>query len=107
MAIAVEALASSPVFFSTVLDYARGMVSMYGDNPRLASIFASQQRWLMAQSGPALHHDRDPQDLSSGLYSGRFINYVVANDIASRNTADRSRVRKRNPCERRGGDARP
>ncbi|MGO4622803.1 hypothetical protein AB4Z34_08265 [Ensifer sp. 2YAB10] len=87
MAIAVEALASSPVFFSAVLDYARGMVSMYGDNPRLASIFASQQRWLMAQSGLALHHDRDPEDLFSGLYSGRFINYAVANDIASRNTA--------------------
>ncbi|HEV7305535.1 hypothetical protein [Ensifer sp.] len=87
MAFAVEALASNPAFFGAVLNYARGMVSMYVENPRLASIFASQQRWLMAQAGIALHHDRDPADASSGLYSGRFIGYVVANGIASRNTA--------------------
>lgn len=87
MPIAVEALASSPVFFNAVLGYARGMVTMYADNPRLASIFASQQRWLMAQSGLALHHDHTPGNPSTGLYSGRFIDYVVANEIASRNTA--------------------
>lgn len=87
MALSVEALASSAGFFNAVLSYARGMVAMYGANPRLASIFASQQRWLMAQSGLALYHERDPQDPASGLYSGRFIDYVVANAIASRNTA--------------------
>ncbi|OCP09243.1 MULTISPECIES: hypothetical protein [unclassified Ensifer] len=87
MAISVEVLASSPAFFSAVLNYARGMVAIYAENPRLASIFSSQQRWLMAQSGLALYHDRAPDDPSSGLYSGRFINYAVENDIASRNTA--------------------
>ncbi|WP_246764972.1 hypothetical protein [Ensifer sp. PDNC004] len=87
MAVSVKVLASSPAFFSAVLSYARGMVEMYAANPRLASIFASQQRWLMAQSGLALYHDRDPDDPSSGLYSGRFINYAVMHGIASRNTA--------------------
>lgn len=87
MAISVEALASNAGFFSAVLSYARGMVAMYGANPRLASIFASQQRWLMAQSGLALYHERNPHDPASGLYSGRFIDYIVANEIASRNTA--------------------
>ncbi|WP_457583957.1 hypothetical protein [Ensifer canadensis] len=87
MAISVEALASSAGFFSAVLSYARGMIALYAENPRLASIFASQQRWLMAQSGLALYHERDPQDPASGLYSGRFINYIVENEIASRNTA--------------------
>ncbi|WP_312365796.1 hypothetical protein [Ensifer sp.] len=87
MAISVEALASNAGFFNAVLSYARGMVAMYGANPRLASIFASQQRWLMAQSGLALYHERNPQDPASGLYSGRFIDYIVANEIASRNTA--------------------
>lgn len=87
MALSVDALASSAGFFNAVLSYARGMVAMYGANPRLASIFASQQRWLMAQSGLALYHERDPQDPASGLYSGRFIDYIVANEIASRNTA--------------------
>ncbi len=51
MAISVKVLASSPAFFGAVLSYARGTVEMYAANPRLASIFASQQRWLMAQSG--------------------------------------------------------
>lgn len=87
MALSVEALASSAGFFNAVLSYARGMVEMYGANPRLASIFASQQRWLMAQSGLALYHERDPQDPASGFYSGRFVDYIVANAIASRNTA--------------------
>ncbi len=60
---------------------------MFSENPRLTSIFASQQRWLMAQAGLALHYDRDPADPATGLYAGRFVSTAVAHGIASRNTA--------------------
>ncbi len=62
------------------------MLAIYRDSPRIASIFASQQRWLMAHAGFALHYGY-PGDTRKGLYSGRFVEFVVGNKIASRNTA--------------------
>lgn len=62
------------------------MLTIYRDSPRIASIFASQQRWLMAHAGFGLHYGY-PDDTKKGLYSGRFVEFVVGNKIASRNTA--------------------
>lgn len=66
---------------------ARDMTIMFSENPRLTSIFASQQRWLMAQAGLALHYDRNEADPATGLYSRRFVGVAIAHGIASRNTA--------------------
>lgn len=87
MTFAAKDLAASSDFFSAMRLCAREMTAMFSENPRQASIFASQQRWLMAQAGFALHYDRDPADPSSGLYAGRFVAQAVAHGIASRNTA--------------------
>jgi hypothetical protein len=62
------------------------MLAIYRESPRIASIFAAQQRWLMAHAGFALHYGY-PSEPKLGLYSGRFITFVVNHKIASRNTA--------------------
>ncbi len=80
-------LATSPDFFSAMRVCAREMTIMFSENPRLMSVFASQQRWLMAQAGLALHYDRNPADPATDLYAGRFVSTAVAHGIASRNTA--------------------
>ncbi len=83
----VSSLAHDPAFFHVVLHHVRRVVSLYGVNPRLYSVFASKQRWLMAQIGFALHHRRDPTDPTTGLTIGVFTETVQAHGVASRNTA--------------------
>ncbi len=82
----IENFLESDAFFVAVLHCAREMLAIYRESPRIASIFAAQQRWLMAHAGFALHFGY-PGEPKLGLYSGRFIAFVVANKIASRNTA--------------------
>jgi hypothetical protein len=82
----VEEFLDSDAFFALVLECAREMLAIYRESPRIASIFAAQQRWLMAQSGFALYFGY-PDDPKRGLYSGRFIAFAIEKKIASRNTA--------------------
>jgi hypothetical protein len=82
----VEDFLSDDAFFVAVLHCAHEMLAIYRESPRIASIFAAQQRWLMAHSGFALHYGY-PGETRAALYSGRFISFVVSHKIASRNTA--------------------
>lgn len=86
MAYTAENLAANDRFLAAILHCADQMLAIYRESPRIASIFAAQQRWLMAHTGFALHYGY-PDDRRSGLYSGRFVDFAVKNDIASRNTA--------------------
>jgi hypothetical protein len=81
-----ENLSKNHLFFAAVIRFANEMQSIYSEAPRIASIFAAKQRWLMAQAGFALHWGY-PDDGKKGLYAGRFIDFAVKNKIASRNTA--------------------
>ncbi|MEF0943526.1 hypothetical protein [Rhizobium sp. BR 362] len=47
---------------------------------------ASQQRWLLAHSGFALFLGC-ADNPTPGLYSGRFMDFAMKQEIASRNTA--------------------
>ncbi|MBB5573264.1 hypothetical protein [Rhizobium paranaense] len=86
MSFVAEELASDLRFFTIVLGCSREMVAAYVGNPRMSSVFASQQRWLMAQAGLGLHYggiDGEPP----GFYARRFVDYVLKHEIASHNTA--------------------
>ncbi|MBW9062637.1 hypothetical protein JNB71_04850 [Rhizobium herbae] len=87
MSLAAPDLVSSSAFFAAMRRLAVELTTMYDENPRLMSIFASHQRWLMAQLGLSLHYGRDPGDPAKGLYVGRFVSAAVEHGIASRNTA--------------------
>ncbi|MDE1994148.1 MAG: hypothetical protein KGI75_16715 [Rhizobiaceae bacterium] len=86
MALTAENLGSNLNFLMSVLGYARTMVTAYTENPRMSSVFASQQRWLMAQAGYALHFRATGHE-QQGLYARRFVDYVLKHEIASHNTA--------------------
>ncbi|MDO3431594.1 hypothetical protein QWJ46_02750 [Rhizobium sp. CBN3] len=87
MAFTAENLAADDRFLAAILDCANQLLAIYRESPRIASIFAAQQRWLMAHAGFALHYGHPDDGQSGGLYSGRFVDFAVKNDIASRNTA--------------------
>jgi hypothetical protein len=64
------------------------LLDTYEANPRASSVFATQQRWLMAHAGLALHFRRDPADERGGLTAARFLDVIARHRVASRNTAD-------------------
>ncbi|ARQ11058.1 hypothetical protein NXC12_CH03066 [Rhizobium etli] len=87
MAFTAENLAADDRFLAAILHCANQLLAIYRESPRIASIFAAQQRWLLAHAGFALHYGHPDDGQSGGLYSGRFVDFAVKNDIASRNTA--------------------
>ncbi|AGB71867.1 MULTISPECIES: hypothetical protein [Rhizobium] len=86
MSLSTKELTQNPNFFPEILDYTREILSTYDRNQHVCSVFASQQRWLMALAGFALYCggiDGEPP----GIHANRFANYIVEHEIASHNTA--------------------
>lgn len=88
MTLTLEDIADHPALHRSVRVQAQTMNQIYGTNPRLSSVFATQQRWLMAHIGLALHFRRAPDDYRKELTMARFIDVIRQNSVASRNTAD-------------------
>ncbi|PZM13736.1 hypothetical protein [Rhizobium tubonense] len=86
MAFTAKDLASSDHFLTAILRCANELIAIYKESPRIASIFAAQQRWLMAHAGFALYYGY-PDEPGSALYAARFVSLVLKQRIASRNTA--------------------
>jgi hypothetical protein len=79
-------LRANQKFLSAILQCAHQLIAIYLENPRIASIFAAQQRWLLAHAGFALHYGY-PDEPGTGLYAARYVDLVLKHRIASRNTA--------------------
>ncbi|QKC88902.1 hypothetical protein EB230_10955 [Mesorhizobium sp. NZP2234] len=88
MALTLEEIADHPALHRCIRVQAEAMNQTYEMNPRLASVFATQQRWLMAHIGLALHFRREPDDYRKELTTARFLDAIRQNSVASRNTAD-------------------
>ncbi|TJX11433.1 MAG: hypothetical protein E5W21_37320, partial [Mesorhizobium sp.] len=71
-----------------VQEQSRALIQIYETSPRLAAIFATQQRWLMGHVGLALHFRRNPNDHHTALTLARFLKVIRQNSVASRNTAE-------------------
>lgn len=82
-----EDIAGHPALPACVRAQAMAMQQAYQGNPRASSVFATQQRWLMAHIGLALHFRRDPSDYRKELTAARFADVTVQHAVASRNTA--------------------
>lgn len=87
-ALNLEEIASHPALHRYVQEQSQSLIRIYEETPRLASIFATQQRWLMAHVGLSMHFRRDPNDRRKELTVSRFTEIVYKNAVASRNTAD-------------------
>ncbi|TPL12421.1 hypothetical protein FJ938_00690 [Mesorhizobium sp. B2-4-14] len=88
IALHLEDIAAHPALHRYVQEQSQSLIRIYEESPRLASIFATQQRWLMGHVGLAMHFRRDPNDRRKELTVSRFIEVVHRNAVASRNTAD-------------------
>ncbi|TPI35873.1 hypothetical protein FJ414_17660 [Mesorhizobium sp. B3-1-6] len=86
-ALTYEDIAGHPALPACVRAQAMAMQQAYQGNPRASSVFATQQRWLMAHIGLALHFRRDPSDYRKELTAARFADVTVQHAVASRNTA--------------------
>jgi hypothetical protein len=88
MALKAEDIAGHPALHRAVQAQSRALIEIFETSPRLAAVFATQQRWLMGHVGLALHFRRDPRDRHTALTTARFIEAIRRDSVASRNTAE-------------------
>ena len=84
MALNVEEIFRHPELSAILRGQARNLLAVHDAAPRVSSVFATQQRWLLAHMALALlFRERD-----AGLRISVFLEKVVKHQVASRNTAD-------------------
>ncbi len=88
MPLSAAEIARHPAALRCVQEQGRALIHIYETSPRLAAVFATQQRWLLGHVGLALHFRRDPSDRRTEMTIARFIEVVRRNSVASRNTAE-------------------
>lgn len=88
MALTKEEIAFHPTLHDGIRAQSRTLLEAFEANPRVSSVFATQQRWLMAHAALALYFRRDVGDERSGFSAARFLDVVRDHKVASRNTAD-------------------
>jgi hypothetical protein len=87
MSLSAQAIADSELILPLIQQQSATLQQAYNANPRLSSVFATQQRWLLAHAAMALHF-RAVAAGRSGVTLSQFLAMVEEHDIASRNTAD-------------------
>ena len=87
MGLSVEAISGNRLILPMVKHQSSVMLQMFNLNPRLSSVFATQQRWLLAHAAVALCFRESPED-TPFMVPARFLEEVATHKIASRNTAD-------------------
>ncbi|MGV8998403.1 MAG: hypothetical protein ACOH12_15805 [Parvibaculaceae bacterium] len=88
MPLSSHQIANHAGLLSLLRHQAQTLIDAYDDNPRLATNFGSQQRWLLAQLASALHFRSELEPDSTGVPISRFLEQAQVHGIASRNTAD-------------------
>jgi hypothetical protein len=66
---------------------AQSLLSVHEASPRMASLFATQQRWLLAHAAVAQYFRNEADEAGAGLLAERFLEIVDRHSLASRNTA--------------------
>ena len=84
MALSADEIAGHPGLHAAIRQQSQLLLQIYDGNPRLASVFGTQHRWLMAQAALALHFRGDGR----GTSGARILDFVSRHGVASRNTAD-------------------
>ena len=76
-----------PALEQCVRGQAQSLLLIQQAAPRIASVFATQQRWLMAHAALAQYFRSEAREAGAGLLAERFLEIVERHDVASRNTA--------------------
>lgn len=87
MALSARDIADSELILPLIQQQSATLQQAYNANPRQSSVFATQQRWLLAHAAFALHF-RAMLAGAPGVKLSRFLTVVDEHAIASRNTAD-------------------
>jgi hypothetical protein len=90
MAMTADEILAHPALEQCVRGQAQALRLIQGSAPRISSVFATQQRWLMGHAALALYFRSEAQEVGGaggGLMTERFLEIVARHDIASRNTA--------------------
>lgn len=88
MALTTDEIANHPALHGLIRQQSQMMLAQYETGPRLASVFATQQRWLMGHAALKLYFRWDRQDARTGFNAARFLDLIREHAVASRNTAD-------------------
>jgi hypothetical protein len=83
-----DEIVNHPRLVACIRQQASTLLSLHSVNPRIASVFATQQRWLMAHAALAFYFRSAALDAASGLKATQFIEAIASHGVASRNTAD-------------------
>src|SRR5579863_10439233 len=83
-----QEIAGHPRLTACIRQQASTLLSIHAVNPRIASIFATQQRWLIAHAALAHYFKGVAVDAGAGLKATQFIEAIASYGVASRNTAD-------------------
>ncbi|MEI9922639.1 MAG: hypothetical protein WDN50_02765 [Bradyrhizobium sp.] len=76
-----------PALAQCVRAQAQSLLMIQEASPRIASLFATQQRWLMAHAALAQYFRSEAREAGAGLLAERFLEAVERDALASRNTA--------------------
>jgi hypothetical protein len=87
-ALAVDDIASHPGLHGAIRLQAQLLLQAYDGNPRLASVFGTQHRWLMAQAALAVCFRTAAAVRGRGVTSASILDFITRHEVASRNTAD-------------------
>jgi len=87
MAMTADDILVHPALEQCVRGQAQTMQSIQEASPRISSLFATQQRWLMAHAALALYFRNEARAAGTGFLAERFVEAVQRHDLASRNTA--------------------
>src|SRR5579864_1898391 len=87
MAMTTGEILLHPALEQCVRGQAQSLLAIQQAAPRIASVFATQQRWLMAHAALAQYFRSESRDGEAGLLAERFLEIVERHDIGSRNTA--------------------
>lgn len=83
-----EDIASHPLLLSFVQEQSLALLKAYEDNFRLAAVFATQQRWLLAHAALGLYFRGNAAGERIGIRVVDVKEAAHRHQIASRNTAD-------------------
>lgn len=87
MALSSADIADNPLILPLIKQQSAAFLQAFHSSPRLTSVFATQQRWLLAHAALALSF-REGMPGAPSLILSRYLDEVARHNIASRNTAD-------------------
>lgn len=88
MSLTALQLSGFPAFHDAVRSHARALLDAHEAFPRLSSVFASEQRGMMANIGLSLYFQTGMEAGQRSIVLARFVELVERYGVASRNTAD-------------------